>query len=317
MLSDNGGSGTIQRDASILTLRTKAELAKYVCELFAREGSADRVGIPRERLYAFAATVGRRYRDNPYHNFHHAVDTVNTMAWMITRPRLVRDLPAERRFLLLLTALVHDVDHPGHNNQFEVDNHTDLARKYQNNAVLERHSLDVTLALLDQPELNLFAHLEPARALAWREILAEQVLATDFQAHRAFMDGYTAYLEQHEIDFADPEFLSWLCRGLIKAADIANTSKPFPEAKRWGRRVMMEFWAQGVLEKERNLPVGPFNDPDKVKMNAAQAGFIKFAAMELFEQLGEVDPALREMVDNLSANLERYEAMAQNESLFE
>lgn len=318
MQSDNGGSGKIKRSASILELRTRAELVECIMRLFAAEGSAAAVGIDQDKLRALVDRAGRLYHKNPYHNFHHAADTVNTMAWMITRPVLGARLPAEWRFLLLLAAVVHDVEHPGHNNQFEVDNHTQLAQKYENRAVLENHSLDVTLALLDDRGLDLFAEAGPERARRWRGMLGELILATDFQMHRAFLDAFKAYLADHEPDFEDQAFLSWISRALIKAADISNTSKPFDQAKLWGRRIMMEFWAQGALEKERNLPVGPFNDPEKVKLNAAQAGFIKFAALELFQVLGRIDPAFNELVANLSANLERYEAIAQEgESLFE
>ena len=60
------------------------------------------------------------------------------------------------------------------------------------------------------------------------------------------------------------------------------------------------------------------NDPETVKLNAAQAGFIRFAAMELFELLSEVEPGLEEMVENLRANLELYEEKARRgDGLFE
>jgi hypothetical protein len=72
----------------------------------------------------------------------------------------------------------------------------------------------------------------------------------------------------------------------------------------------MEFWAQGVMEKQANLPVGPLNDPETVQLNAAQAGFIRFAAMELFELLAQIDPGLQEMVDNLRSNMDLYEDKA-------
>jgi hypothetical protein len=70
---------------------------------------------------------------------------------------------------------------------------------------------------------------------------------------------------------------------------------------------MEEFWAQGRLEKERAFPVGPLNDPDKVNLNQAQAGFIKFAAMELYELMARLDPAIEELVAALRDNIRNYE----------
>ncbi len=318
MAGGKGRSESIERNPSILGMRTKSELVDYVDSLFAQEGSAQQLGVDAAKLRALIERVSRHYRQNPYHNFHHAADTVNTVGWMITRPVLRVKLPVYRRFLLMLTALIHDIEHPGHNNQWEVQTQSPLAKKYDNEAVLEKHSYKVTVEILADPAYDLFLPFGKKKAQAWLKIIEQLVLATDFALHQQFMDEFRAYLANRSHDFSDPVFLGWIERALLKAADIANTSKPFPEAMVWGRRVMMEFWSQGVLEKKRNLPVGPLNDPETVKLNAAQAGFIRFAAMELFQLLSEVEPGLEEMVENLRTNLELYEEKARRgDGLFE
>ena len=180
-------------------------------------------------------------------------------------------------------------------------------------AVLERHSFQVMLGIMSDPRYDLFEHLPPQTAEMWRNILSDIILATDFAMHRNFLDEYKVYMSSHEADFSDPVFLSWVTRALMKGADIANTSKPFPQAKVWGKRVMLDFWAQGAAEKEHNFPVGPLNDPETVRLNAAQAGFIKFAALELFELLAELDPGLAPMVTTLKDNLVLYEDRADSE----
>lgn len=319
MLSNNRESNTFKRKTSVLSLRTKSELVRLAEQLFDEEGSAETLGVDKTRLRALIEKVSWLYRDNPYHNFHHAVDTVNTIVWMVTRPIFKANLPTEHRFLLLFAALTHDVQHPGHNNAFEVGTHSELAKRYNNTAVLEYYSLEIIGELLDDPDYNLFSHMGEETEKRWREILQGLILATDFQAHQAFMDEFQVYMKTKlKPDFEDPDFLSWVTRGLMKAADISNTSKPFDEAKLWGRRVMMEFWAQGLKEKRNNLQVGPLNDPETIKLNATQAGFIRFAAMDLFIMLGELDPAFKELVNNLTENLKRYEdIVAAGESLFE
>ena len=76
------------RNPPILSMRTKAELVRFVDGVFAQEGSAGKLGIDRKTLRNFVRKTSQHYWANPYHNFHHASDTVNTMAWMISRPRL-------------------------------------------------------------------------------------------------------------------------------------------------------------------------------------------------------------------------------------
>ena len=311
-------SVNFNEDVSVLSLLTRRELLEFADRLFSEEGSADVLGVDRQMLRAFAEKLASNYHDNPYHNFHHAVDTVNTVAWMITRPVFKANLPPRCRFSLMLAALAHDVDHPGHNNQFEVDTQSTLARQYENTAVLEKHSIQVTREILEDPGHNFMKSLDEETSRFILTSFEELIMSTDFQSHQSFMNDFRNYLTTKPHDFKEPVFLSWITRALIKAADISNTSKPFKEAKMWGRRVMMEFWAQGVEEKKLNLSVGPLNDPDTVRLNAAQAGFIRFAVMDLFQLLGRVDPAFGKLLDNLNSNLKHYEAIvATGESLFE
>lgn len=297
---------------------TKTQLVDFAEGLFLNEGSTGTLSIDEKILRHFIEKTSHHYRENPYHNFHHAVDTVNTIGWMFSLPVLSRHLPIHQKFLLLFTALIHDIEHPGHNNQWEISIQSPLAKKYQNEAVLEKHSLSVTREILSDPKYVLLANVDEETVDAWMGTVEELVLATDFAAHRSFLDDFADFLNANEPDFSNPEFLSWISRALMKAADIANTSKPFPEAMVWGKRVMLEFWAQGVMEKSRNFPVGPLNDPETVKLNAAQAGFIRFAVLELFQLVAQVEPGFQLLVDTLNTNLAIYDKMAQSgDDLFE
>jgi len=318
MSNNQNKSGCFERNPSILSMLTKTQLVDFAESLFHNEGSIEVLSIDQKILRRFIEKTSHHYRENPYHNFHHAVDTVNTIGWMFSLPVLRRNLPIHHKFLFLFTALIHDIEHPGHNNQWEINIQSTLARKYQNDAVLEKHSLSVTRNILSNPKYILLANVEEETVGAWMRIIEELVLATDFAAHRSFLDDFAAYLDANEFDFSNPQFLSWISRALMKAADIANTSKPFPEAMVWGKRVMMEFWAQGVMEKARNFPVGPLNDPETVKLNAAQAGFIRFAVLELFQLIAKVEPGFQLLVDTLNTNLAIYDEMAQgSDDLFE
>ena len=107
-------------------------------------------------------------------------------------------------------------------------------------------------------------------------------------------------------------FADLIMGSLIKAADIANTTKPFYLAKFWGKRVMQEFWRQGAQEKARRLEIGPLNDPESMDVNAAQAGFIKFACMGLFELLNKLEGDFDELVGILNQNVIEYENRAGN-----
>jgi hypothetical protein len=300
------------RNLPVLGLRSKSELVQIAYRAFMGLPGARRWVRDSDQLRAFIWEVSRHYHPNPYHNFQHAVDTTNVMAWLVSLPRLRQILPDLYVFVLLLSALVHDLDHPGTDNQWEIKTQSQRARRYQNVAVLEHHSLDQTLELLKRPAFDLFAGLPTEVREEALGLLALTVLATDFSMHQAFLEELGAFLDNHRrTDGNDPAFLSLLARTLIKTADISNTTKQFDQARLWGRRVMREYWAQGEKEKRRNLPLGPLNDRGKVEFHGAQGWFIENQVAPLFRLLARIEEDVQEALDSLIANHHAYQRIAE------
>lgn len=297
-----------ERTYSILHLKSRQELTEFSENIFREQGSVDKVKVDPAKLHAFIAEVAERYLGNPYHNFQHAVDTMYSMAWMLSLPSFDKNIPDFNKYMLLLVALVHDVGHPGNDNQWEVKTHSPLAQRYKNLSVIENHSLSITKELLEQPKYCVLPQEE--EAVSANHMLDQLILCTDFSWHKVFLDELSEGLMKNSYSYEDPDFLSLISRTLIKSADIFNTSKPFDQARIWGERVMNEFWTQGTREKEMNLPVGPLNDPEKTEFNTTQAGFIKFAAWELFELLAKVETKAEGVLKELSLNQKAYEQAA-------
>lgn len=304
----------IARNFRVFSMRTREALVKYALSLLEREGSAARVCADPGRLAAFVDACSHLYHANPYHNWHHAVDVTHTMAWMLTRPVFRAGIPAVDAFWLMIASIAHDLDHPGHNNQWEINIHSPRAGKYNNLAVLEHHSLDLAADMMAKPEMRFTEGMSEADRARGRVLMKELILATDFAIHKDFLTAFSASVHEYpeRTGFHDPDFKLMVLKALIKAADIGNTTKPFAQAKVWGLRVMQEFWAQGRLEKARSFPIGPLNDEERVDLNQAQAGFIRFAAMELFDLLARIDPAMKVLVKTLTDNVTQYQGLPPN-----
>lgn len=176
--------------------------------------------------------------------------------------------------------------------------------------MLESRSRDLALWILTSKRPEMLAKLSHSDRELFKHLLDVTIIATDFSGHPDFLQELEARLEKGGMDFSQPEGLSLIARTLIKSADISNTSKHYPQAKLWGRRVLREYWAQGRLEKQRDMPLGPLNDPDKVNFHMAQAWFIENQVMKLFELLTQVENEVQEAVDALKTNLILYRESA-------
>ncbi|KAJ1899560.1 3',5'-cyclic-nucleotide phosphodiesterase, partial [Coemansia sp. IMI 209127] len=110
------------------------------------------------RVRKFASILESAYYDNPYHNFHHAVDVTQCTFYILHTLGLFSKTgyrrsslrsPADASFplrsilrptdtiALVVASLCHDLGHPGLNNAFMVRAHTQLAEVYNDQSVLE------------------------------------------------------------------------------------------------------------------------------------------------------------------------------------
>lgn len=135
---------------------------------------------------------------------------------------------------LLVAAIGHDVNHPGHNNSFEENTMSSWAVRYNGKSILENHHAATTWqAAIDTPTC-ITAHMDEEQKRTFRKSLIESILATDMVHH----GKVTAQLKQ--LDPSEPftkgnpdhkELLMKLC---LHSADLSNPlASTFEVAKRW------------------------------------------------------------------------------------
>ena len=144
-------------------------------------GASDLLGNNLHTLPVFISEVAKEYKDNRFHNFRHAVAVLHSTFKLITMAsgnhydglRLFgpSTLPLFVQFTLLVSALVHDIGHPGNTNDFEIKSNSDIARLYNKVSVLENHHISVTLDLLSRPNCNFLAYIEADKRKMFEKIL--------------------------------------------------------------------------------------------------------------------------------------------------
>jgi hypothetical protein len=121
--------------------------------------------IPEVVLERFLRRVCDEYLHNPYHNAAHAADVTQAMAIMINMGLSDR-LTHLEKLSLVLAAAVHDLGHPGVNNQFLVQTRNHWALVYNDISVNE--NMHVSRAFILAEEEGLFATFTPAEYMEAR-----------------------------------------------------------------------------------------------------------------------------------------------------
>ena len=145
--------------------------------------SAESSKFDLKKLWRYICEIASRYHLRPFHNFRHATDVLLGTAHIM---RLVeRDHAGTFKdslmvAALLVSALVHDTDHPGVMNGYLVATQHPSATKLEKpNAVLENHHADVAIALLQRPECDFVAGLTQEERTRFVALIRENVLNTD------------------------------------------------------------------------------------------------------------------------------------------
>eukprot|EP00741_Cyanophora_paradoxa_P015666 tig00020903_g15123.t1 len=287
-----------------------------------------------KKFRTFVASVEGGYKRVPYHSSTHAADVVQAMSWLLHAGGLRAHLRPIDALAALTAAVIHDVNHEGRNNGFEIATQSELAMLYNDQSVLENHSLALSFAALRSPATDFVSHLPKDQRAEFRRVIVGAVLATDMARHFEKVaefkarvvastlqtppdspggqsstgsagDGETSRRGSAAAQFAP---LTAADRGLfialcLKVADISNAGRSRPQHVEWTSRVSEEFFLQGDEERRLGLPISPYCDRATTLPSAATAGFLSFLALPLLEAWASRFAAARPLVAHARANL--------------
>eukprot|EP00960_Hanusia_phi_P070115 767240-Hanusia_phi.AAC.2 len=114
------------------------DLLHLTLEIFLEQEFPKKVNVSEEKLKKFILCVRSCMFDNPYHNWFHAFDVTQTVYCMSLTGETYKTLTDVEYFALIVSALCHDLEHPGVNNPFLVSSRSDLATLYNDRSVVVR-----------------------------------------------------------------------------------------------------------------------------------------------------------------------------------
>ncbi|KAJ3074827.1 hypothetical protein HDU98_010096 [Podochytrium sp. JEL0797] len=274
--------------------------------LFERSDLFSHFDIPHEKFWKFVATVEAAYHsDLPFHNAAHATDVLHCIAHLAQLDTINCIIGESELLCIYLAAIIHDVDHPGVNNNFLSTTYDERAILYNDKSILENHHLATAFSFMSRPDLDFLGQLPRAEFKQLREIVIEMVLATDLSQHFGLLASFKNKIAQAFDPKESREDKIILLKILMKCADVSNPTKEWPIYFEWADRVLEEFMRQGDKEKNLNLPVSPFMDRDNINIPSSQIGFMDYVLLPLFEAVNKYIE-IPHILGNLQANREHW-----------
>jgi len=280
--------------------------------------------ISTEKLDPFLVSISNQYyKTTLYHNSMHGADVTQSLCLYFLNSNaeeicqsLVLDLLG-----ILISALGHDLGHPGLTNLYHINSSSDLAITYNDVSCLENFHASKLFRTIRKPETDIFEKLSVQDYKTIRKRMIGNILATDMANHGKIMTVIKSRIainkNENKTKF---ELLSGnektkfeeqqsLFDFLIHAADLAHNTKLFNISLKWVELLSEEFWLQGDKEKSMNLPVSFLCDRDSYNIPQSQVGFIKGFIIPTFDCLVNIFPSLKYTLDNANTNLKKWEKL--------
>lgn len=260
-----------------------------------------------------------------YHNWFHAIDVTHAVARLMAIFSAPLYLKGLERFGLLVSAISHDIGHPGLNNTFLIETSHEVALRYNDVSPLENMHCAKLFDVLNKPNRNVFEQLTKKQFQEVRQVCIDAILHTDNAQHFALLKEVQLLYELHS-DVCDPVRQSWtkdqqfilskqaqacfrtkeaaslLLKLFLHLADISNCWKPFQICRIWALHAAEELFMQGEAEQRLGVPMQALNDRQKVNLAFSQISFIEFLVSPLLFAVIKVLPPIQLMADETLKN---------------
>lgn len=204
--------------------------------------------------------MAARYHDNPFHNFEHASHVTMSVVKLMSRVVASDDDDEDRAFVkaissnaniqlaVILSALIHDVDHLGVPNSQLATERPDFVTMYNNKSLAENNSIRVAWELFMKPEYDDFraciaptAHdLESFRETLVSATLATDIVDKDLKADRnsRWEHAFSEFAGEH----AEELKVLIVLEHMIQASDVCHTMQHWHVYRKWNERLFFEMY---------------------------------------------------------------------------
>jgi hypothetical protein len=252
------------------------KLPKFDAKLAALENNKKEVEISSEvssQLREYVSVIASMYHDNPFHNFEHACHVTMAVDKFIKRivaPGINDDQETDGKrrashlhdythginsdplsqLAIVMSALIHDVDHRGVSNVQLAKEEAHMADRYRNKSIAEQNSLDISWNVLmsDQfEELRASIFADQTEMHRFRQMIVNVVLATDIfdkelndlrkaRWTKAFGGDADGVLDDNDLR------ATIVIEHIIQASDVSHTMQHWHVYRKWNERLFCELY---------------------------------------------------------------------------
>ena len=284
------------------------------------------------KLDSFLYCVSDNYRETTlYHNSLHGVDVAHNLCNFFINSNIeeVSESTVLDVLGVIISAIGHDLGHPGYTNTYHINAANDLALTFNDKSCLENYHTSLLFRILKKDENNIFEKFNTQNFKNIRKRMISQILATDMANHGQVVSLMKAKINANEDEGQNSGRFNLLSGNektkfdeqqilfnyLIHAADLGHNTKKFDISLKWVELLSEEFWNQGDVEKRKGYPISFLCDRTKVDIPSSQVGFIKGFIVSTYESIVKMFPTLQYTLDHTYNNIKEWQKLVEQHRL--
>ena len=269
-------------------------------------GILKRLQISASTLWTFLRTVDGRYNDHPYHNLFHVTSVVHGVHMLMTLGGIDDDLDDITQLACYVSAGVHDLMHPGLNNDFLIKTKDSLAITYNDTSPLENFHAASAFQIMSAPACNFIRDLSSKDQRRFRSSVIDQVLTTDMKLHFDVQSRFNLLFCDQSRQITDSH-IKVLTQLMLKCGDLSHTTYCWMSHRFWCERLQNEMFLQGDLESKNDIPVSAVTDRKSHKdVIKSQIGFFEVIVIPLYVSLTQAYPCAMPFLNGARSNLQKW-----------
>ena len=294
-------------------------------------GLIDSKIISTKKIDKFLTTVSDNYKMTTlYHNSLHGADVTQSLCvyFINSNAEEICETTVLDLLGIIVSAMGHDLGHPGLNNNFLINASSDLAITYNDASCLENFHTSYLFKIIRKEENNILEKFSVQNYKSIRKRMISQILATDMANHGETISLIRSKIKSWQEEEGSSRFnllsgnektkfdeQQLLLNYMIHMADLGHNCKKFEISLVWVQLLCEEFWQQGDKEKAKGLPISFMCDRNKIDVPASQVGFLRGFILSSFDCLVAMFPNLKYTVENAENNIQKWKKLQDEKRL--
>ena len=268
------GSKLLDFDFNIWDIQEK-DLMNLSYDLFNLMEITKTFNAKEDELDHFISRCMQGFRTNPFHNFRRANAGLQLICAILKKAQ--HKLPPFEEAAVILASYLHDIDHPGTTNTFQIRTSSQLALTYNDKSVLEQNSASFGAKIIQ--EVFSFT-LGDADFSLLRTSFINNVLKTDYTKVEKFLTK----IANVPINWESAEFRALVAQVLTLMSDLSFAVRKWKQAEYWYDLMRDEQYQQGEMERRHGMKSEPNYDKRQKRSNTdIIVGHFKVFVIPIFQ----------------------------------